>query len=235
MRVEPYGVGSVVHVVKRGARGMDIVQDDADRWRFVRGLYLLNDAYQSQNWAREAKETDFFERPPAWPEQEPLCSVLAWTLMPNHFHLLLHEDQEGGIAKFLQRFCGSMSAYSNKKYQETGSLFQGSYRSRTVDTEAYLQYVVSYIVVKNVLELYPGGLTRAIKDFDASWKWAATYPFSSFRSAALGKESPTINIKLLSELGLVRKTFKRDSRDMLLAYAEKQEFLDVNQLLLEEW
>lgn len=234
MRVEPYSVGSFVHVVKRGARGFDIVRDDADRWRFVRSLYLLNDTFQSHNLMREIQDVDFLERPAHWPQREQLCSILAWTLMPNHFHLLLKETTEKGVAKFLQRLCGSMSMHFNEKYRERGSLFQGSYRSRTVDTNAYLQYLASYIVVKNTFELYPGGLKKAVENFEEAWKWAASYPFSSFQTIALGKNSPIIDIECLSELGLTRGTFKRNSRDMLLAHIEKKEDVP-STLLLEKW
>src|SRR3989338_3275644 len=118
MRVEPYGVDSIVHVIKRGARGMNIVQNDADRWRFVKSLYLLNDVYQDENWHRDTKDLPLFERPSNWPERMPVVSILGWTLMPNHFHLLLLETRKGGISKFMQRLGGSMSLYFNLKYKE---------------------------------------------------------------------------------------------------------------------
>jgi len=233
MRVEPHTIGSVVHVVKRGARGIDITRDDSDRWRFTRNIYFLNDVYQDVNWARDIQVTDFFERPEHWPERDPLVAVLAWTLMSNHFHLLLCEVREGGVAKFMQRLCGSMSSHFNKKYQESGSLFQGSYRSRTVNTNAYLQYVLSYIVVKNVLELYPGGLPKAIKNFDQAWQWMYTYPFSSFQTVALKKQSPIIDKVRLNEFGLPGRQFKQNSYDMLFANTQKQKV--PHSLLLEDW
>src|SRR3989344_1803889 len=82
----------------------------------------------------------------------------------------------------MQRLCGSMSMAFNTKYSEKGSLFQGSYKSRTVDTDEYFSYLAFYIQVKNVLELYPGGLTGAMRNFDDAWQWASQYPFSSFSS-----------------------------------------------------
>lgn len=241
MRVEPYGVGSIVHVIKRGARGMDIVHDEADRWRFVRLLYLLNDTYQPRNNARVCKSdlhnqtldnvasddasqtctsapASFFERPDHWPEREPLVSVLGWTLMPNHLHLLLRENREGGISKFTQRLFGSMSNAHNKKYEEKGSIFQGAFRGKTVDTDEYLRYVLAYIVVKNVFELYPGGLASAMNDFDKAWKWAGTYPFSSFRTAVHGDLSPIIDHSAFAQLGLSGATFKQNALDMLVGH-----------------
>lgn len=258
MRVEPYGVGSVMHVVKRGTRGMEIVRDESDRWRFLKLLYLLNDIHQPRNNARVCKSdlhtliTDdgdtvnlgasqtctpasaLFRRPEEWPDREPLVAILAWTLMPNHFHLLLRETREGGISKFMQRLCGSMSTAFNQKYEEKGSIFQGAFRGRTVDTDEYLRYVLPYIVVKNVFELYPDGLSNAIKDFDSAWRWASSYPFTSFRTSAHGDQSPIIDHAQLVDLGLLTPaTFKRNSRDMLAGHLHTRE--DFAGLLLEDW
>lgn len=221
MRVEPYAVGSVLHVVKRGARGMEIARDDADRWRFLKLLYLLNDEYQDINSARDANKLKPFERPPHWPERKPLVSVLAWTLMPNHFHLLLRETRAGGVTKFMQRLGASMTMHFNEKYGEQGSIFQGAFKSRTVNSDEYLRYAVAYIVVKNVFELYPGGLAKAIKEFDSTWKWAYAYPFSSFRAAANGNHSPLIDMGAVNELDLYGSSFRRSAHDMLSSFAER--------------
>jgi len=239
MRVEPYGVGSVLHVIKRGARGMEIVRDESDRWRFVRNLYILNDHYQppdrtniyrSDLW----KPFKVFERPEEWPERKPLVAILAWTLMSNHFHLLVQEIEEGGVAKFMQRLCGSMSMAFNEKYEEKGSIFQGAYKSRTVDTDEYLQYAHAYIVVKNTFENYPGGLKEALKEFNDAWKWAGErYPFSSFLTSAKGAPSPIIDRHVFEDIGLSRSDFKRFAKDALVIHANVHD--DLRALHLEEW
>ena len=168
MRVEPHSIDSFVHVTKRGTRGLPIVKDEADRRRFVRLLYYANDQYRDYFWEANTAGLGNFGRPPHWPVQEPLVKVLAWSLMPNHFHLVLRELVEGGMAKFMQQLCGSMSMYFNKKYDESGSIFQGSYKGRTANTrgDEYLRLLAVYVMVKNPFELYPGGLKNAIKKFD---------------------------------------------------------------------
>jgi hypothetical protein len=244
MRVEPFGLGSVVHVMKRGARGMDIVKDDADRWRFVRILYLLNDEYQDtarsstserKSDLRSEKEGGIFARPDSWPKRKPLVSILSWVLMPNHFHLLLCETQEGGVSKFMQRLCGSMTTAFNEKYAEKGSIFQGSYKSRTISTDKYLHHVIPYISVKNVFELYPGGLGRALKEFDKAWEWAEKYPFSSFQTNLLGRNSPIIDIEKLQDLSpkTSLSVAKKNAREMFATHMQHKE--DLERMLLESW
>lgn len=233
MRIEPRDVGSIVHVIQRGARGMQITRDTHDRNRFGQLLFYLNDSFSDPNWLKATRECAPFERPEYWPDRDPLVRILAWTLMPNHFHLLLEEIKDGGTAKFMQRLCGSMSMAFNAKYNERGSLFQGSYKSRTVDSDKYIQYLLYYIQVKNTLELYPGGLPKAIHDFDNAWSWALEYPFSSFSSYASKHDSPIIDKTHLFEI-LDAHLSKKEAREMLLLHMQ-QEDEKYSALALEQW
>ena len=215
--MEPYGVDSIVHVTKRGARGMPITRSKNDQERFVRMLFYLNSEHQPDHWDREVSAGNHFEWPKYWKERIPLVRVLGWTLMPNHFHLLLQETKDGGISKFMQRLCGSMSRHFNTKYEETGSLFQGSFKSRTIGDDRYLNWCAPYVMVKNPFELYPGGLLAASKDFESAWSWALAYPFSSLSVYGAGQSSPIIEseMNILHEMFETPAVFKRIAKDMI--------------------
>lgn len=218
MRVEPFGVDSFVHVVKRGARGEHITRDNLDRQRFVKLLYYLNDEHRSDFWEEDLKKRPMFERPKGWPERRPLVKILAWTLMPNHFHLLLQEIQDGGVSRFMQSLGGSMSRHFNEKYRETGSVFQGAYRSRTIGTDRYLRWAISYVLVKNVFELYPGGYDRAVREFNSAWKWGIErYMFSGLREVVSSKQPSVTDIDLFYDFFKSPADFKTCSRDMILS------------------
>lgn len=235
MRVEPKSVGSVVHVVQRGARGLDIVRDTQDHARFRGLLFYLNDSFSDPNWLKTARTFRQLQRPGHWPDRDPLVRILAWTLMPNHFHILMEEIRDNGISKFMQRLCGSMSMAFNAKYSEKGSLFQGSYKSRTVDTDDYLSYLAFYIQVKNVLELYSGGLEKAVHNFDDAWLWASQYPFSSFASYSTS-DAPSLIIdrERFLELSPNAQLSKADCREMLILNMQHHDdkYFD---LCLESW
>ncbi|MDD2657090.1 MAG: transposase [Candidatus Pacebacteria bacterium] len=236
MRVEPFSVGSIIHVTKRGTRGMDIVRDNADRYRFVKSLFLLNDTYISENWHRETAELPLFERPDYWPLREPLVHILAWTLLSNHFHLLLQEIREGGTAKFMERFGGSLSLRFNLKYKERGSIFQSSYHARAVNETSHLNYLAFYILVKNVLEMYPGGLAAAYKDFDTAWGWAKNYRFSSFKDCISGTPSPLVDDPdgLVAELLTKGDSSKQEMKELLALHMDSRGE-EYKELALEPW
>ena len=236
MRVEPYSVGSIVHVTNRGTRGMDIVRNNSDRKRFAQLLYYFNDSFTDDNWRKTIAGLALFERPSSWPEREPLVRVLAWTLMPNHFHLLLEEIKEGGISKFMQKLCGSMSAHFNAKYKERGTIFQGSYRSRTISEDTHLRYLVFYIQVKNVFELYPGGLSQALAHFDEAWEWALNYNFSSFASYVAGNDTSIVEAELIHALHPDGNAFKNEARELLTGHLEHHtEGGSLIEIALESW
>ena len=122
MRKEEFTKGNYVHVYNRGSRAMPIVYDAKDRWRFLQGLYYFNSKFSPENIFRQLHELlkfNFYSRlewPEKWPKREPIVKILVFTLMENHFHLLLKEIQKGGIAMFMQKFGTGMANYFNTKY-----------------------------------------------------------------------------------------------------------------------
>ncbi len=182
MRTEPYGVGSIVHVVKRGARGLPFLKHPMDYHRLLLLLAHFNDKHVRQFWFRELqdeKKLSSFERASSWVDKEPIVHIHAFCLHANHFHLLLEEITEGGISLFMQKIGNGIAGYTNEKYHEFGSPFQGSYKSKTIDNDAYLRYVIAYIQTKNVFEQFSGGYAKAEKNFDEAYAWSTKFPYSS--------------------------------------------------------
>ena len=215
MRVEPFSIGSYVHVIKRGARGLPIVQNDDDKRRFLRILYYMNDEFLDPYWDLATRNRIPYTRLDSWPKRKPIVRILAYTLMPNHIHLLLKEIREGGISEFMRKLGQSMSNHHNERYMQHGSIFQGSYRGRTVESDEYLRYVAAYIMAKNTFELYPrGGLRGATEHFEDAWKWGIKYPFSSLGDYAGVRKSPILERDILGET-LSPRTFKLFCRDVI--------------------
>lgn len=216
MRVEPYAAGSYLHVVKRGARGMPIVNDAHDKRRFLRILNVMNDEYYNENWEYAVQGMDPAERPTEWPVRKPLTSILAYTLMPNHFHLILKETIDGGVSTFMQKLGQSMTVHFNAKYKQRGSIFQGSYRSRTIENDSYFRYALAYVLVKNTFELYPkGGLKAAVGNFNDAWEWAIRSPDTSLGSCMTVDTHVIIDRATLLEV-FDLNAFKRFARDVIL-------------------
>lgn len=71
--------------------------------------------------------------------------LISFCLMPNHFHLILREAQEGGIARYMQRVLNSYTKYYNTRYEVSGHLFQGPYKAVHIEDNDQLLYLSAYI------------------------------------------------------------------------------------------
>ena len=72
-------------------------------------------------------------------------SVIAYCLMTNHYHFLLRQDSDAAISELIQAIFNSYSKAFNKKYNRSGTLFEGRFKSIHVDKENYLIYLCRYI------------------------------------------------------------------------------------------
>lgn len=124
----------------------------------------------------------------------------------------------------------------NLKYKEKGSLFQGAYHARIVEGNAHVNYLAFYILVKNVLEMYPGGLATAAAHFDDAWEWTKKYPFSSFPGFISGEHSPIVENGngLLSGVIGTKDSFKEEAKELLLAHMISRGE-DFKAIMLEPW
>jgi|SRR3989344_8940294 len=187
MRKESFGVGDIVHVFNRGNRKQEIVRDDVDRWRFLQTLFYFNDKFSPENPFRTLSEllkSDFNKEgvlvwPSEWPERDRLVDIIAFTIKDNHYHLVLQEIKEGGVAKFMHKFGTGITNRFNTRHKETGRLFQGAYKARRVGSDNYLKYLNVYLHIKNVFELYPGGIQKALDEFEDAYRFAVRYPYTS--------------------------------------------------------
>ncbi|NQT63447.1 MAG: transposase [Candidatus Marinimicrobia bacterium] len=71
--------------------------------------------------------------------------VIAYCLMPNHFHYFLKLKTEGSVSVFFQRLQLSYAKYFNRKYQHTGHVFSGPFRSVALEDFRHYSYLPKYI------------------------------------------------------------------------------------------
>lgn len=72
-------------------------------------------------------------------------SLISYCLMPNHFHLLIRQDEEIPVSKLILKVCTGYSKYFNKKYNRVGHVFQDQFKQACVDNDDYLRWLSAYI------------------------------------------------------------------------------------------
>ena len=124
----------------------------------------------------------------------------------------------------------------NQKYGERGSLFQGGYHARAVNDDRQFRYLTFYVLVKNALECYPGGITQALAHFPDAWQWLQQHPYSSSKSLFAETEDKVI---IDDPSGLILAatetpdSFMRAAHELLILRQDANEY-DKN-TLLESW
>jgi len=135
--------GEFYHIIERGNDKRKIFLDDEDRLRFINSLLVFNDTapspWQSRAFWKRQKELVMSYQP-----KNPLVEIHAFALMGNHFHLLIRQITENGITKYTRKL-GGYAYFFNKKYQRTGSLFEGRFRAKLIQTETQLKNNFVYI------------------------------------------------------------------------------------------
>ena len=71
--------------------------------------------------------------------------IVAYCLLPNHYHLLVKPNEDNNLSLFMQSLFGSYTQAINKQLEREGPLFQGRFHSILVDKDEYLAHLARYI------------------------------------------------------------------------------------------
>ena len=108
----------IYHIILKGIDGQDIFYDDQDKEIFLKQISITK---QSFNYV-----------------------VYSYCLMSNHIHLVI-KCKDDLLSKSIQSLSIRYVYYFNKKYERTGSLFQGRFKSKVVENQEYFIEVCRYI------------------------------------------------------------------------------------------
>lgn len=84
-------------------------------------------------------------------ENQLQIEIIAYCLMPNHFHFLLKQRRDNGVVKFVAKFTNSYTKYFNTKHERVGPLFQGVFKAVHVEDDEQLLHLSRYIHLNPVM------------------------------------------------------------------------------------
>lgn len=145
--IKTYGEGNYYHAYNRGVDKMNIFLDDAD----YEVMLALFKRYLSPERQRDLSRN-------LLPNYHDSVDLVAYCLMPNHYHLLLYLKQKQGIEKLMRSVMTAYSRYFNTKYERVGGLFQNHFLAARIGSDEYLWHVSRYIHL-NPLDINQDPLT----------------------------------------------------------------------------
>lgn len=198
------------HLYNRGNSKQEIFIDHEDYEHFIKLLYLCN-SVRSITYRDISRNVYDFDR------EETLVFIGAYCLMPNHFHILVKAKTEDGISKFMQKLSTAYSMYFNKKYERSGSLFEGKFKSKHVGIDRYLKYIFSYIHLNPVKLIESKWKEKGIKNIKGAVIYLKTYKHSSYLDYL---NEDRLRIKILDRNKFPaylpsKKTFQKEILDWL--------------------
>lgn len=123
------------HCYNRGVEKRQIFMDEMDYGVFLNRLkQMLSDPSELEPTDQEHIKSYFGD-----------ITLITYCLMPNHFHLLLHQQTANAIAEFMRTLSTSYTMYFNQRYDRVGPLFQGRYKAKLLNDDAYWQHISRYI------------------------------------------------------------------------------------------
>lgn len=147
-----YAENSYYHIYNRGVEKRLIFQDSQDYGVFL--SYLKEYLSPKNEEELRNKLSDFNI---SYKERDKILkllrlnnfadeiSLLAFCLMPNHFHFQLKQTGEFSIDKFMNSLGTRYSMYFNRKYKRVGPLYQGVYKAVLITTDEQLLHLSRYI------------------------------------------------------------------------------------------
>lgn len=143
--------GQYYHVFNRGSNRAALFTDKAERQRFLFNLLYLQSPTAFKNVNRISNRYDAAEGFPVSPEETEeilksrFVELTAFCLTPNHFHLIVKETEEGGLANYMHRVSVGYAKYFLEKHEQNGHVFQGKYKAVQVTDNRQLLYLSAYI------------------------------------------------------------------------------------------
>ena len=186
IRKIPFTQGEYYHVYNRGNSKQKIFLDNEDYYHFLECLYIFN-TYKSFKIRDELhrlkiKSYDF-------DREVLLVSIGSWVLMPNHFHIYVminpHKSDlckkgKNNISEYMRKVLTAYSKYFNKKYERTGGLFEGKFKSVHIEDDKQAKYLFSYIHLNPIKLIQKNWKEEGIKDKNNALEFLDKYKWSSY-------------------------------------------------------
>lgn len=201
--------GGIYHVYNRGVDKRNIFMDDEDHIRFIHDLFEFNDKNPTIKLNHYLHNNSEVGLPNIFRKnnRKILVDILAFCMMDNHYHLILHQKSENGVTKFMRKLGTGYTNYFNKKYDRTGSLFQGQFKSVCVKKDSHLMYLPIYIHFNPLDFNFPEWRDKKIKNLKEAMTFLDSYRWSSYMDYTGQKNFPSVINKnfLISRLGNEKK------------------------------
>lgn len=190
-----FASGSIFHIYNRGNNKEKIFFDDQDYRAFLFRLGL------SLGFEQEELSHELCSFPNSRiriiKTNKVDFKLHVFSLIPNHFHLLIEQCNEVPISKLISKLCTSYAKYINLKYSRVGHVFQDKFKAVLIEGDSQLMWTSSYIHI------------NAVKD--GLVKNPTEYKWSSYNDYARDRGLPFVCTDLIGPMFGDNKSFEKET------------------------
>jgi len=217
----------IYHIYNRGVEKRDVFMSDQDYVRFIHDLFEFNDINPTHNLNYYFEQSMEVGLPKIGRGKRKLfVELMAFCLMPNHYHLIARQKRDGGITEFMRKLGTGYTNYFNQKYERVGPLFQGKYKYVRLNSEKHFIYLPYYV------HLNPLGLkfNRQQKNTGEIMRFLKNYKWSSFPDYVGIKNFPSVTQReFLNKILGKPEQHKKD----IIKWLMDSDIEDIKELTLE--
>jgi putative transposase len=151
MRYENFAENEYFHVFGRGSKKERIFIDDHDKARFIflithfqSPIRIYNVGWYTNSFLKKGSFSTGEDKVREMLKKRSV-ELVAFALMPNHFHLLVRNMEEGVLSAYMHRVLTAYSKYFNTKYNKKGHVFDGPFRAVHTKNNTQLLHLSAYI------------------------------------------------------------------------------------------
>ena len=197
-RVKNYQPGGIYHIYSRAWEGREVFRDDSDYRMFLNWMQKYLVPVREEAAAGYKAERPYRLKRKLEMNLAGEVEMWAYCLMPDHFHLLVWQNGERGIAKFIRRVMTGFVMDYNRKYKRRGMLWDGTYRAAMIGENEVVR-VTRYIHLNPV--------TRTVRRFGpvetVTGSAPGEYLYSSYKNYIREEKEEWVKTEKVLELAAV--------------------------------
>jgi len=147
--------------------------------------HLMNKGIEGKDIFFDGKAIDYFLESMKEKSNKLKMRILAYCIMPNHFHLII-QNSSGKLSAFMKQLNGQYGMYYRKRRGGKGHVFQGRFKSTLIQEDTYMRMVIIYVLLNPV--------RRGIVSDPKGYRW------SSIKEYYTGEDSPFVDNKFIEEM-----------------------------------
>lgn len=151
-------------------------------------------------------------------------SIIAYCLMPNHYHFLLRQIQNDGITEFMHRLNTSYTMYININLHRTGRLFENTFKAKHIEDDSVFLHVARYIHLNPVISHITPNINL--------WPWSSYLETIGQRETSFCNIQEILSYFPKADAPHAYETFVRDQWAYAQLLHDAQQVKDADELFL---